>query len=131
MVQRLLLDTHGLLWVSEGGRKLASDTFDALNDVDNEVFVSSVSIWEIAIKLASGRLDPSPDLGIVLSAVERYGFYELSVNFRHAELAGSLPLHHRDPFDRMLVAQAQAEGLTLVTDDPQIARYEVSTMPAR
>ena len=131
MVQRLLLDTHGLLWVAEGGWRLRTDTYDAVNDLSNEVFVSAVSIWEIAIKLASGRLSPAPDLDKALEAVERYGFTELNVNFRHAELAGNLPLHHRDPFDRMLIAQAQAEGLTLVTDDSLIARYDVPTMPAR
>ena len=109
---------------------MAADTYDALNDLDNEVFVSSVSIWEIAIKLESGRLDPSPNLEVVLAAVERYGFIELSVNFRHAQLAGSLPLHHRDPFDRMLVAQAQAEGLTLVTNDSLIAQYDVRVISA-
>lgn len=131
MVQRLLLDAHGLLWVAEGGRRLATDTLASLNDLEYEVFVSAVSIGEIAIKLASAKLDPSPDLETVRAAVERYGFSELNINFQHAELAGSLPLHHRNPFERMLVAQAQAEGLTLVTDDAQIARYDVPTLAAR
>ena len=103
----------------------------SLNDLEYEVFVSAVSIGEIAIKLASAKLDPSPDLETVRAAVERYGFSELNINFQHAELAGSLPLHHRNPFERMLVAQAQAEGLTLVTDDAQIARYDVPTLAAR
>ena len=131
MVQRLLLDTHALLWVAEGGGRLQSNTFNVINDLGNEICVSAVSIWEIAIKLTSGRLPPVPDLEIVLEAVERYGFRELHVSFQHAELAGNLPPHHRDPFDRMLVAQAQAEGLTLVTDDSLITLYDVPTMPAR
>ena len=131
MVQRLLLDTHGLLWVAEGGRRLRPDTLDAINELSNEVYVSAVSIWEIAIKLTSGRLPPVPDIEIVLEAVERYGFRELHVSFHHAEVAGNLPPYHRDPFDRMLIAQAQTEGLTLVTDDSQIASYDVPTMPAR
>ena len=131
MVQRLLLDTHALLWVAEGGRRLRSETFDAINDLDNEVNVSAVSIWEIAIKLVSGKLPPAPDLEKAKEAVEKYGFVELHVTFRHAELAASLPLHHRDPFDRMLIAQAQAEGLTLVTDDSHIARYDIPTLSAR
>jgi len=131
MVQRLLLDTHSLLWVAEGGWRLREDTFDAINDLDNEVLVSSVSIWEIAIKLASGRPIPIPDLEKALEAVEKYGFIELHITFRHAELAAGLPLHHRDPFDRMLIAQAQAEGLTLVTDDSLISLYDAPTMPAR
>ena len=131
MVQRLLLDTHALLWVAEGGGRLRSDTFNDINDLSNEVYVSAVSIWEIAIKLTSGRHPPVSDLEIVLEALARYSFTELRVSFRHAELAGNLPPHHRDPFDRMLIAQAQAEGLTLVTDDSQISRYDVPVMAAR
>ena len=131
MVQRLLLDTHALLWVAEGGWRLQSNTFNVINDLSNEVYVSAVSIWEIAIKLTSGRLPPVPDLEIVLEAAERYGFRELHVSFHHAEVAGNLPPHHRDPFDRMLIAQAQAEGLTLVTDDSLITLYDVPIMPAR
>ena len=131
MVQRLLLDTHALLWVAEGGRRLKPDTFNAINDLNNDVYVSAVSIWEIAIKLASGKPSPVPDLEKAKEAVEKYGFIELEINFHYAEIAASLPLHHRDPFDRMLVAQAQAEGLTLVTDDAMIARYTVPLIPAR
>ena len=131
MVQRLLLDTNALLWVAEGGSRLREETFDAVNDLDNEVFVSAVSIWEIAIKLSSGRPIPVPDLEKALEAAEEYSFVELRISFRHAALAGNFPLYHRDPFDRMLIAHAQAEGLTLVTDDSQIARYDVTTMPAR
>ena len=114
-----------------GGGRLQPNTFNAVNDINNEVYVSAVSIWEIAIKLTAGRFPPVPDLAIVLEAVARYSFRELRVSFHHAELAGNLPPHHRDPFDRMLVAQAQAQGLTLVTSDSLIARYEVPIMPAR
>lgn len=131
MTERLLLDTHSLLWVAEGGGRLRPNTLGAINDLANEVYVSAINIWEIAIKLTSrGRL-PVDDLDVVLREVVRYGFRELPVTFHHAEMAASLPLHHRDPFDRMLIAQAQAEGLTLVTDDSQIARYQVPVMPAR
>lgn len=107
------------------------DTLKAINDLGNEVFVSAASIWEIAIKLASGRLSPAPDLEEALAAVEKYRFTKLNINFHHAEIAASLPLHHRDPFDRMLIAQAQIEGLTLVTDDSLIAHYHVPMMLAR
>ena len=110
---------------------MREDTFDAVNDLDNEVLVSSVSIWEIAIKLASGRPIPIPDLEKALEAVEKYSFVELHITFRHAELVANLPPLHRDPYDRMLIAQAQSEGLTLVTDDSQIARYDVPIIPAR
>ena len=131
MTERLLLDTHSLLWVAEGGGRLRPNTLGAINDLANEVYVSAVNIWEIAIKLTSGGILPVHDLEVVLRAVVRYSFRELSMTFRHAALAGRLPLHHRDPFDRMLIAQAQVEGLTLVTDDSEIARYHVPILPAR
>ena len=79
----------------------------------------------------NGTTLPSTNLEKALEAVQQYEFIELSINFRHAEIAAALPHHHRDPFDRMLIAQAQAEMLTLVSDDSQIVRYEVPTMPAR
>lgn len=127
MVQRLLLDTHTLLWAIEGGRQLRPSTLEAIF-INNRVYVSAASYWEIAIKAALGKLQLAND---PLEFIENSGFAELPVYFRHAELAASLPLHHRDPFDRMLIAQAQAEGLTLVTDDSQIARYDVPIVPAR
>ena len=99
-----------------------------IDDPTISVFVSAASIWEIAIKRVSGKLQ-APDNFVAL--VERASYIELPVTFGHAEIAASLPLHHRDTFDRMLIAQTQAEGLTLVTDDSQIARYQVPLMPAR
>ena len=95
---------------------------------ENHVFVSAASVWEIEIKRATGRLD-APDN--IIEFIENSGFVELPITFRHGDLAARLPMHHRDIFDRMLVAQAQAEGLTLVTDDAIIARYDVPTMAAR
>ena len=127
MVQWLLLDTHTLLWAIEGGQQLRPSTLDAIF-VNNRVYVSAASYWEIAIKAALGKLQLADD---PLEFIENSGFTELPVYFRHAVIAASLPLHHRDPFDRMLIAQAQAEGLTLVTDDSQITLYDVSTMSAR
>lgn len=127
MVNRLLLDTHTLLWAIEDGRQLHPSTLDAIS-VNNRVFVSAASYWEIAIKAALGKLQLADD---PLAFINASDFTELPVTFRHAEIAAGLPLIHRDPFDRMLIAQAQAEELTLVTDDSLIARYEVPTMPAR
>ena len=128
MTKQLLLDSHTLIWALEGGQRLRFDTYEAINDSDNEIFVSVVSVWELEIKRAYGRFQFPDNL---VQRIDRAGFSELRVTFRHAEIAAGLPLIHRDPFDRMLVAQAQAEGLTLVTDDSQIARYQVTTMPAR
>ena len=120
MTERLLLDSHTLIWALEGGQKLRSAAYRAINDSANEIFVSVVSVWELEIKRSSGRFQFSHGLVRRITAA---GFTELPINFRHAEMAANLPLIHRDPFDRMLIAQAQAEALTLVTDDSQIARY--------
>jgi PIN domain nuclease of toxin-antitoxin system len=91
------------------------------------VWVSSATLWEIEIKRATGRLDASDRL---LEKIVESGFDELAVTFAHATAAGRLPPHHGDPFDRMLVAQAQLEGLTIVSDDARIGSYQVAVMPA-
>jgi PIN domain nuclease of toxin-antitoxin system len=90
------------------------------------VLASSASIWEIGIRSAQGRLDLPPDF---LELVERSGFTPLPITFEHALEAGRLPLHHRDPFDRMLVAQARVEGLTLASADEAIREYDVPFVP--
>ena len=122
------MDSHVLLWALESESNLSDDVRQALVDPANEVFVSAVCIWEIAIKRALGKLRAPDHLA---ASVEAAGFSELPVTFVHAEHAGSLPKIHGDPFDRMLVAQAQVEGLTLVTADANILRYPVRTMAAR
>jgi len=91
------------------------------------VFVSAASIWEIGIKQAQGKLEVRAHL---LTVLREQGYLLLAIRAEHALRAAALPMHHRDPFDRMLVAQAQVEGLTLVTDDSEIARYDVSRMGA-
>ncbi len=124
-MQRLLLDTHALLWALDDDDALDEAARNAIVDPRNDVFVSAISIWEISIKRSLGKLKAPGDL---ISAVEASGFQELAVTFVHADHAGNLPPHHRDPFDRMLVAQAQVEGLTIVTHDRVIAKYGVRTL---
>ena len=124
---RLLLDTHVLMWSLSDPAKLGAAARSALRDSENEVLVSAGSIWEIAIKRASGKLRAPEHLR---SGIEQQGFQHLPMTFVHAERAGSLPLHHRDPFDRMLIAQAQIENLMLVTADARIAHYEVPILSA-
>ena len=124
---RLLLDTHVLLWSLAEPRKLSDRARDALENAHNDVFVSAVSAWEITVKRAKGRMTAPDNLSAV---IEERGFTHLPLTFHHAERAGSLPLHHRDPFDRFLVAQAQIEGLVLVTRDAQIPLYSIRTMDA-
>lgn len=123
---RLLLDTPVLLWwladdpaLSKRARQLIAN--------EPEVFVSAASAWEIAIKRALGKLEAPDDL---LEVLDAGGIGRLPIDVEHAVAAGALPRHHDDPFDRMLVAQAQHEGLTLLTSDTRIARYGVAVSPA-
>ena len=126
-MRRLLLDTQVLLWWRTDDPTLKRAAHQAIADPTHDIYVSAVSIWEIAIKRALGKLKAPDHLA---ATVEAEGFSELPVTFVHAEQAGSLPKHHGDPFDRMLVAQAQVEGLILVTADANIPRYAVRTMQA-
>ena len=119
---KLLLDTHAFLWWDSKDAHLPPVLHSAIASASNEVFVSAVSVWEIAIKRASGKLAFG---GSVASAIEQQGFLSLPITVEHAEWAGSLPQYHRDPFDRLLVAQAHLEGMTLVSVDEQILRYQV------
>ena len=122
---RLLLDTHTFLWWLSDWREIDETTRDAIADPGNEVFVSGVSGWEIAVMKARGRLVAPDSLSAV---VEEKNFEHLPLAFEHAERAAALPMHHRDPFDRMLIAQAQAEGLIVVTRDERFRLYDVPTL---
>ena len=125
---RLLLDSHVLVWFATADRTLAADVSAAIRDDDTAAAVSVASVWELEIKRAKGMLELPEEVGAQLNAA---GFVLLDVKLAHVVRAAELPVHHRDPFDRMLVAQAQAEQLTLVTADAQIVRYDVPIMPAR
>jgi PIN domain nuclease of toxin-antitoxin system len=123
---RLLLDTHTLLWwlADEG---LAAQAREAIADPANIVVVSAASAWEISIKKALGRLTAPDDLE---HQVDIGGFTPLSISIAHGIAAGQLPRHHDDPFDRMLIAQAVEEGLTIVTRDKRFEDYGVALLPA-
>jgi PIN domain nuclease of toxin-antitoxin system len=127
---RILLDTHAFLWwASDRGARLSELGRELLSDGDTEVAISVASVWEIAIKVGGGRME-LPDV------IERYipdrlrhdGFELMPIELRHAFRAGALPRLHGDPFDRMLVAQAQLEELPILTADPAIGRYDVETI---
>ena len=124
---RLLLDTHVLIWWLEGGAGLAPAAREALASPEADVRVSPASIWEASIKRAKGRLRAPKDL---TEWVRRERFEELPLRMEHAELAGSLPLHHADPFDRLLIAQAHIEGLTIVTRNPAFEPYGIPLLAA-
>ena len=123
-INKLLLDTHVFLWWRANDPLLQRAARMAIADAD-VVFVSAAAAWEAAIKASLGRLD-LPDT--VESGVEDSGFEKMQISFSHAEAAAALPPHHGDPFDRMLVAQAIFEGLTLVTHDRRLGAYEVSIL---
>ena len=124
---RLLLDTHALLWWLADDPTLSAEARKAIADAGSVVYVSAASAWEIAIKRSLGKLEAPEELDEALAA---NAFAPLPITIGHALAAGRLPNHHQDPFDRMLVAQAMAEGLTLVTRDENIAKYDVATLRA-
>lgn len=117
---RLLLDTHIFCWSFYEPERLTPKAFKLINGAEM-VFVSSASIWEIAIKARLGKIHASPHE--LFNQIEANGFYELPVLSKHALLVAALPLHHTDPFDRMLIAQAISEPLHLLTADPQLKPY--------
>jgi len=123
---RILLDTHILLWWLADDPRLPARAAAAIADPETEVVVSAATAWEISIKRAAGRLEAPEDL---LEAMAANEFGALAVTADHAIAAGRLPPHHPDPFDRMLIAQAQIEGFTLVTVDSRFSHYEVDLLP--
>lgn len=123
----LPLDTHVRLWALADDPALSGQARDAIVDGRNRVLVSAASAWEITIKAALGKVRAPDDL---LVQLERARFEPLEVTIPHTLAGGALPGHHADPIDRLLVAQARTERLTLVTRDKDIARYDVATLPA-
>jgi PIN domain nuclease of toxin-antitoxin system len=128
----LLLDTQVLLWWKEGNRRLGPRARRAIETGATTVRVSAVSAWEIAIKSRTGRLRLTEPLEVwIPDRLERDGFLMLSVTVSHAVAVASLPDHHQDPFDRLLIAQARAENLTVVTSDTVFDNYDVIVLDAR
>ncbi|MSQ72520.1 MAG: type II toxin-antitoxin system VapC family toxin [Betaproteobacteria bacterium] len=117
---RLLLDTHIFLWYLAASRKLHKSVFNRI-EIADVVFISAASIWEAGIKIRQGRLQASS--GDLVAGIGSSGFIELPITATHSALAASLPEYHRDPFDRMLIAQAMSEPLKLVTADGILRRY--------
>lgn len=123
---RLLIDTHVFLWWVLDDDRLSPRSRELVGDGTNEILVSAASAYEMAFKKTVGRLQlPEPAAMYVSSRIRANRFVGLDVTADHALRAGTLPLIHRDPWDRVLVAQAQLEGISLITSDPAIARYDV------
>lgn len=125
---KFLLDSHAFLWWLAEDPQLSAGARQAVADPAATVFVSAATVWEISIKAALGRLDlGGADL---VAEIAGNDFVELPVNARHSLAAAYLPRHHGDPFDRMLIAQAQIEGLTVVSRDAALRAYEIQILPA-
>jgi PIN domain nuclease of toxin-antitoxin system len=125
---KLLLDSHVILWWLARPKALKKDALDKLELSENELFVSAASWWELGIKRALQRLQF--DIDALAGFLDRANAHRLSVTFAHAESAATLPLHHSDPFDRMLAAQTLAEGLVLMTRDRAFEPYRIPIFPA-
>jgi PIN domain nuclease of toxin-antitoxin system len=120
---RLLLDTHVLLWALSGSKRLSGEARELIESSDNDVLFSSASIWEIAIKAQALRAEFGVDVETIIAAARETAFDELAISSEHAAGVAALPLHHKDPFDRLLVSQAIAEPARLLTADRALAAY--------
>lgn len=127
-MRRLLLDTHVLLWWLADDDALGMQTRALIADARNEVLISAATVWEMSIKRAKGLLEAPDEME---AEVAGEGFFTLPISLRHAQQAGALPDLHRDPFDRMLIAQAQSEGLELLTANAVIPQYGIRCLSAR
>jgi PIN domain nuclease of toxin-antitoxin system len=119
----ILVDTHLLLWAAGVPNKLPPQARQLIEDTENELYVSSASLWEISIKSLRGDSGFQVDPRLLRASFLDNGYRELPITTDHAVCVYSLPLNHKDPFDRILVAQATVEGMTLLTSDKQVARY--------
>ena len=128
---RLLVDTHAFLWTASEPSRLSERVRALIADPTNLLYLSHASVWEIAIKHKTGKLilPNEPSIWVPMRAA-RHFMSDLPIKIEHVFRAGSLPLHHRDPFDRLLVAQAQVEGLTLLTADSRLSAYDVPVILA-
>jgi PIN domain nuclease of toxin-antitoxin system len=122
---QLLLDTHALIWWLTNNPTLTTQAKNAIADPDNLVFVSAASAWEIAIKKSLGKLQAPDDLAAQIKAKN---FIPLAISVEHAVMVEQLPMHHQDPFDRILIAQGMYEQLVIITRDRQFDFYQVNTI---
>ena len=126
---RLLLDTHSFLWFIAGDAKLSSVAREAMEDIENEAFLSTASLWEMAIEASLGKLELARPFGqLIPEQMERNHVVSLPITVPHLEALMDLPFHHRDPFDRLIIAQAKVEGFTIASRDPVFPQYDVDVL---
>jgi PIN domain nuclease of toxin-antitoxin system len=123
---KLLLDTHALLWWLADDKLLGRQARELVEDPGNDILISVVSLWEIAVKTRIGKLQA--DIKEITDAVQQEGFALLDIGIAHLRTLGALPMHHRDPFDHLLIAQAIAEDATFMSEDRNAARYPARTV---
>lgn len=121
-----LIDTHTLIWYAEGDKRLPDRIRNLIDDHNNNVFVSYASIWEMSIKISISKLTLKIPLTHWESLLQENGFSLLTPNFQHFERLIILPFHHNDPFDRLIIAQALTDNLTLITYDSQFSKYQLA-----
>jgi PIN domain nuclease of toxin-antitoxin system len=122
---QILIDTHTLVWWMVDGSRLSRRASETLSDLSNRILISAVVAWELAIKVNVGKIHPPTLISLLEGALAQQVFAELPISLEHAVRAGLLPLHHRDPFDRLLVAQAQAMGAPILSADRALDAYDV------
>ena len=120
---KLLLDTHILIWYLNGDNNLNPKKILILEDRSNQLFVSIATLWEIAIKINVNKLEYSQDFNLIPQNLEKYQIEVLEISFQQLQLYKDLPLHHKDPFDRLLITQALSEQLTIITEDKAFEQY--------
>ncbi len=125
---KLLLDTHILLWAAAEPEQLSSKAKALIEDQENQLYFSAASLWEISIKNKLGRADFKVDLAVLRRNLLDNGFEEIAITSAHALAVDTLPPIHKDPFDRMLIAQTAVEGITLITADSVVAEYPVAVV---
>ena len=124
---KVLLDTHTFLWYVEDAPQISASALEIINDGDNEVFFSMASAWEIAIKFGLGKLQlPAPFEEFIARQTKLNDFEWLEISLHHISILPTLPQHHRDPFDRLLVAQAQSENLIILSADVALNAYDIA-----
>ncbi len=126
---RLLLDTHTFYWWHRGDAALSQTAMAAIADSANETYVSAIAAWEFIAKFRSGKQPEFAAIAAdVMAVVAAHGFIQLPISIHHAQVAASLPLHHKDPMDRFLIAQALVEDMTIVTTDTAFVRYSAKLL---
>ena len=124
----ILLDTHAVIWFFENNKRLSQTAIDVVYDLENMIYVSVASVWEVAIKLSTGKLEFSGGIDNFIETIYKNEFDLLDIRPNHIKASARLPFIHRDPFDRMLIAQSVAEGMAIVTADEHILKYDISTI---